>query len=311
MNDSAKWRKSATRDIRPFFGAASLEQAVEGALIRLYEGQPFTDATAFTIEESEAPKLSVAVRPNLSEATLANGAIARGKLMLAITAYNPFLKRTELIHKVALSSPAPQEIAIGAETLARLGGGARMTVEVAVCLAKPMPRQPGSPFLQGHWISKKSFNLRPPTLAEEFGIDPMDDEGFKARGLPAKTLYFVEYYTGINEPVSKERPLAKVYVHADAFKKLSAEANAKMARPLMTFLAAEIPCQILAASASEWEGAETPELRSPLQAFLKQVNKVEPCTLTQLHELVKKPGMPRLRAILHAHVGSVRQVAEA
>ena len=48
--------------------------------------------------------------------------------------------------------------------------------------------------------------------------------------------------------------------------------------------------QILAASASEWEGAEAPELRSPLQAFLKQINKVEPCTLTQLHELVKKPG---------------------
>ena len=311
MKDSAKWRKSATRDIRPFFGAANLEQAVDGAQIRLYEDQPFTDTTAFTVEEHEAPKLSVAVRPTLSEATLSNGAIARGKLMLAITAYNPFLKRTVMIHKAPLNGPAPQEIAIGAEALERLGGGSRMTVEVAVCLAKPMPKQPGSPFLQGHWISKKSFNLRPPSPVERFGIDAMDDAGWKARGLPAKTLYFVEYYTGINEPVSKDRPLAKVFVHTDVFKKLSAEANAKIARPLLTFLAAEIPCQILAASVSEWEGAEAPEFRSPLQAFLKQINKVEPCTLTQLHELVKKPGMPRLRAILHAHVGSVRQVAEA
>ena len=307
----AKYKKSATRDIRPFFGAASLEQALDAAQIRLFEDQPFTDATTFTVEEQDAAKLSIALRPNLTEALLASGAIARGKLVLAITAYNPFLKRTVLIHKAALSGHAPDEIAIGPETLERLGGGARMTVEVALCLAIEMPKQPGSPFLQGHWISKKSFDLRPPTIAEDFGIDPMDDAGWKAMGMPAKTLYFVQYYSGVNEPVSKDRPMAKVLIHEDVYKKLSNDTNLKMAKPLMAFLAAEIPCQILAASVSEWKDAEAPETRSPLQAFLKRINRVEPCTLAQLRGYVDQPGMPRLRALLHSDQGSVRQVAEA
>ena len=308
---SANYRKSATRDIRPFFGVASLEQVLDTAQIRLFEDQPFTDATSFTVEEQDAPRISITLRPNMSEAMLASGAIARSKLVLAITAYNPFLKRTVLVHKVTLSTEAPDEIVIGPETLERLGGGARMTVEVALCLAEEMPRQPGSPFLQGHWISKKSFDLRPPTIAEDFGIDPMDDAGWKAMGMPVKTLYFVQYFSGVNEPVSKDRQMAKVFIHEDVYKKLSTDTNSKMAKPLMAFLAAEIPCQILAASVSEWKDAELPEARSPLQAFLKRINRIEPYTLAQLRGYVDQPGMPRLRALLHSDQGSVRQVAEA
>lgn len=310
MSD-AKYRKSATRDIRPFFGAAALEEALDAAQIRLYEDQPFTDATTFTVEEQEVGKLSIALRPNLSEAGLSGGSIARSKLVLAITAYNPFLKRTVVIHKALLAAEAPQEVAIGSEMLERLGGGSRITVEVALCLAKQLPKQPGSPFLHGHWVSKKSFDLRPPQIAEDFGIDPMDDAGWKAMGMPAKTLYFVQYYSGVNEPISKDRPMAKVLIHSDAYKKLSTDSNVKMAKPLMAFLAAEIPCQILAASISDWKDAEQPEARSPLQAFLKRINRIEPCTLGQLRGLVEQPGMPRLRAILHADQNSVRQVAEA
>lgn len=306
-----KYRKSATRDIRPFFGVASLEEALDTAQIRLYEDQPFTDATTFTVEEQDVAKLSIALRPNLSEAVLSGGSIARNKLVLAVTAYNPFLKRTVIVHKTSLVGEAPHEVALGSEMLERLGGGSRMTVEVALCLAKQLPKQAGSPFLHGHWISKKSFDLRPPQIAEDFGIDPMDDAGWKAMGMPAKTLYFVQYYSGVNEPVSKDRPMAKVLIHSDAYKKLSTDSNSKMAKPLMAFLAAEIPCQILAASISEWKDAEVPEARSPLQAFLKRINRIELCTLAQLRGLVEQPGMPRLRAILHADQSSVRQVAEA
>ena len=67
--------------------------------------------------------------------------------------------------------------------------------------------------MQGHWLSKKTFDLRPPKQAEDFGVDPMDDDGWKAMGFPAKTLYHVEYYSGVNEQASKDHPIAKVYVH--------------------------------------------------------------------------------------------------
>ena len=35
------WRKSATKDVRPFFGAATLASSVELAEIRLYEDGTF------------------------------------------------------------------------------------------------------------------------------------------------------------------------------------------------------------------------------------------------------------------------------
>jgi len=308
---NTKYHKSATKDVRPFFEAAALEEAADGAQIRLFDDQPFTEASSFTIEEQEVSRLALVVKPNIDEATLAGGAISRGRLALAVTAVNPFLKRTVLVHKVLLSKEVPDEVPIGPEVLDELGGGSNVTIEVALCLATGVKKEVGKPFMQGHLLSKKSFELRPPKLADDFGVDPMDDDGWKKMGFPPKTLYYVDYYGGVNEPASKESPIAKVFVHADVYKKLAADNLPRMSRPMMAFLAAEIPCQILSASYSDWKDADAVEPRSPLSAFLKRVNKVQPCNLGQLKVLVDQPGMPKLRAILHADQQSVRQVAEA
>lgn len=308
---TTSYHKSASRDVRPFFEAATLEEAIEGAQIRLFENQPFTQSTSFVVEEQEIPRLVVSLKPNLSEATLSSTSIPRSKLALAVTASNPFLKKTVLVQKLPLTSEAPEEIAIGSEVLEGLGGGGNVTISVAVCLATPLKKVVGKPFLEGHWLSKKSFDLRPPKPVDDFGVDPMDDDGWKAMGYPAKTLYHVDYYMGVNEPAAKDRPIAKVFVHADVYKKLAGDTLPRMSRPMMAFLAAEIPCQILAASYSEWKDAEQVTPNSPLAAFLKRINKVQPCSLSQLKGIVEQPGMPKLRAILHADQQSVRQVAEA
>jgi hypothetical protein len=304
------WRKSASRDIRPFFGVATLEQAVEGAQVRLFEESLFTDATAFIVEEQEVAKLSITLRPNLDEAAIAAASIPKAKLVLAVTALNPFLKKTCVVLKAPLSGNVPDEVTIGSEVLEQLGGGSNMTIEVALCLAKELPKTPGSPFLLGHWLSKKTFDLRPPKLSEDFDIEPMDDDGWKARGLPPKTLYFVDYFGFINEPVSKDKQMAKVRIHSDVHKKLSLEANAKVAKPMMAFLAAEITSQILASSLSDWEQVDEAASKSPLAAFLKRINRIQPCTLKDLKAMVKESGMAKLRAILHADQQSVRSIAE-
>ncbi|NWG75490.1 MAG: hypothetical protein HXY24_12925 [Rubrivivax sp.] len=304
------YHKTATKDVRPFFEAASLEQSLDGAQIRLFEDQPFTETTSFVIEDQEVGKLAVVVKPNVSDRVLQEGAIKRGKLALVVTAVNPFLKRTELVGKFVLSGPAPEEVPLGAEVLERLGGGANMTVDVALCLVTELAKEPGKPFMQGHWLAKKSFDLRPPKPAEDFGVEPMNDEGWKAMNLPAKTLYYVQYHGHVNEPANKDLQIAKVWIHEDVYKKLAADNN-KLARPVMAFLAAEIPCQILMASFDEWKEAEAPEPRSPLSAFLKRINKAQPTTFAQLKQLLSEPGQARLRAILQADQQTVRQVAEA
>jgi hypothetical protein len=200
---------------------------------------------------------------------------------------------------------------VESEVIERLGGGSNITIEVALCLAEASKRQPGKPFMAGHWVSKKAFELRGPKLSDEFDVEATDDDGWKAMGYPAKTLYHVDYYSGVNEPAQRDRPIARIRIHADVYKKLASDAVPKLSRPIMAFLAAEIPCQILAASLPEWKDEQQPEARSPLSAFLKRINRVQPCSLGELRDLVVDPGMRKLRAILHADQETVRRVAEA
>jgi len=305
------WHKSAAKDVRPFFGAAALESSLDGAEIRLFENAEFSYETAFIVEPQDAEKLCITIKPNLNDAALAAGSIKKGDLVLAITASQPFIKKTCLVSSLSVMNKLPDDITIGDENLAQLGGGLNINVELALCLAKGQLKKAGSPFLHGHWLAKKRFTLRQPKLAEDFDVVPMDDEAWKQLGLPAKTLYYVEYFGGVNEPTAKDKQMAKVRVHADIHKKLTVEANQRLAKPVMATLAAEISCQILAASFPDWELAEEVALQSPLSAFLKRINRVKPCSLEELKSLVKQAGMPRLRALLHADQQSVRSIAEA
>lgn len=305
------WHKSAAKDVRPFFGAASLEGSLEAAEIRIFEDSAFSHETSFIVEPQDAEKLCVTIKPNLNAAMLASDLIKKGDLLLAITAVQPFMKKTCIVATLPASGNLPDEVPVGDEVLTQLGGGSNINVEIALCLAKGLPKKPGSPFLHGHWLAKKSFALRQPKLAEEFDVVPMDDDAWKQLGLPAKTLYYVEYFGGVNEPAAKDKQMAKVRVHSDIHKKLTAEANQRLAKPLMATLAAEIACQILTLSVADWELADEVVPQSPLAAFLKRINRVQTCSLVELKELVKQAGMPKLRALLHADQQSVRSIAEA
>lgn len=305
------WHKSAAKDVRPFFGAATLESSLDSAEIRLFEDAGFSHETAFIVEPQDTEKLCVTIKPKLDHTALAASSIKKGNLVLAVTASQPFIKKTCLVSSLPVEGKLPEEITIGDEILAELGGGSNINVELALCLAKGLPKKAGNPFLHGHWLAKKSFTLRPPKLAEDFDIVPMDDDAWKQLGFPAKTLYYVEYFGGVNEPTAKDKQMAKVRVHADIHKKLTVETNQRLAKPVMATLAAEISCQILAASFSDWEFAEEVVLQSPLSAFLKRINRLQVCSLEELKNLVKQAGMPKLRALLHADQQSVRSIAEA
>ena len=47
----------------------------------------------------------------------------------AVTALNPFLKKTCIVLKAPLNGKVPDEVTIGAEVLEQLGGGSNMTIE--------------------------------------------------------------------------------------------------------------------------------------------------------------------------------------
>lgn len=304
------WRKSAARDVRPFFGAVALEHSLVKVELRLFADGAFSAENSFLIEGSAAARLAPALRLNFDQ-SIDYGSIKKNDLVLAVTAVQPFLKKTRIVATLPLAKALPPEIEIDDDVVAELGGGTNMDIVVALCLGKRLEKHPGSPFLLGHWLAKKSFSLRAPQIAEEFDIDPTEDETWIKLGYPAKTLYAVEYLGGMNEPVQKDNRTARVRVHADIFKKLTAESNQKVARPVLGGMAAEIACQMLAASFSDWESADEVTAQSPLSAFMKRIEKVHPCDLEELKKLVKEPGQAKLRAILHVDQQCVRAIVEA
>ncbi len=311
MNDAKiTWRKSAARDVRPFFGAVALEHSLQKAELRLFPDGLFSSENSFLVEGSAAEELALALRFNF-DPNVDFGTIKKNDLVLAVTAVQPFLKKTQLVVTLPLSKGLPPEIEIGDEVLAQLGGGSNIDVVAALCLAKRLEKRPGSPFLLGHWLSKKNFSLRTPQLAEEFDIEPTDGETWTKLGYPAKTLYAVEYLGGMNEPVQKDIRTAKIRVHADIFKKLTAENNQKVARPVLANMAVDIACQMLAASLQDWESADEIASQSPLSAFVKRIEKIHPCDLGGIKKLVKEQGQAKLRAILHAEQQCVRAIVEA
>ncbi len=309
-NPKLTWRKSAARDVRPFFGAIALDGALQGAELRLVADGAFSSEPTVQVEQNLTERLAPAVRINLAQG-IDFGSVKKTDLVLAVTASQPFLKKTQVIATYPLSSALPDEIDIDAEQLSQLGGGANMDVEVALCLGKRLTKKAGSPFLLGHWLAKKKFSLRTPQAAEEFDIEAVDDEGWVKLHYPAKTLYAVEYIGGMNEPVSKDARTARVRVHTDIYKKLTGESNQRVARPVLSAMAADIACQMLAASFSDWEAADEVTPHSPLSALLKRVEKVQPCLLEDLKKLVREAGQQKLRAILQVDLQCVRSIVEA
>ena len=309
---NVNWYKSETREVRPFFEVESVEEALRDAEVRLFDEAPFLGTESYLLNEQELRRLSPVVRPRLDVSRIkGNRTVNARDLVLVVSATNPFLKRTRLIGQHNVAGKLPEEIAVGAEVLDALGGGANLEMDVTLCLNRGLPRQAGKPFIPGHWIARKQFSVRSAKQSEDFDVETLDDEGWKARGFPAKTLYNVEYMGEIASVVEANRPIAKVQIHVDVYRRIAAESDSKLARPVQTILAAEIIAQVLAASASEWEGLDEPERGSPLSAVLKHVNKVERCSLRQLHALATGSSLQRLRALLHADRGTVRAIAEA
>ncbi len=304
------WRKSASKDVRPFFHAASLENSVDAAEIRLFEDGDFSGETSFVVEPADASRLALAIRPHLDASSLSTDSIKKGDLVMAVSILQPFLKKTIVIGQYPASRALPEEVLIGTDVLEQLGGGANAVVEVALCLAKKLTKKPGSPFLLGHWLSKKSFALRVPKPVEVFNIIPMSDKDWEGIGWPAKTMYSVEYLGGFNEPAVKDRQLATVRVHSDIHRKLTLESSQRLAKPIEAVLAAEITAQIIASSLPEWDTTDDVVPLSPLSAFLKRLEAVQKTSLSELKKLATQPGMPKLKAILHANEQTVRFIKE-
>ena len=86
------WHKSAIKDVRPFFGAVSLEDSMSLVELQINEDGPFSTGPAFVIEPGDVSKLRLTARLNFNQSALSFDVVKRGDLVIAVTAVQPFMK---------------------------------------------------------------------------------------------------------------------------------------------------------------------------------------------------------------------------
>lgn len=305
------WTKSESREVRPFFSVEDYGKSLDKAEIQLFEGQAFSAAEAYLLQPDELDKVTPTVRFNLALPPLKEQLIARENLTLLVCLSAQNLKKTVVVTRVSLNENPPEHVHVTPEVIDSVGGCENLIVKLGICLNRDIEPAVGRPFLEGHWIARKSFRLRPIKQSNQFEVRPRTDSEWREIGYPEKTLYLVEYASGMNEPVSPDAPIASVWIHADLYNRLASEVESKKSKALMGNLSAEITVQLISQSFEEWESSDAATPRSPLSALLKQLSAAEPLDLGKLKSMVKQLGQPRLRALVHNQQGTVRAMVEA
>jgi hypothetical protein len=304
---NAPWHRSEPRDVRPFFAAQDADAALEQSGIRLTPTGEITKETSFELDESELRELAITVFPALVNPHLwMPEGFTADQLEFVLVARHPLLKRSEIISRYRLDQQVPEELDIPPEVLKTLGGGRNTQISVAVVLATDKPQRPGSPFVQGHWLARKSFTLRSRSNPVLFDIRTLDDEGWVQKGYPPKTFYAVEYQGGIESlPDEGVTSVATVYVHADAHNRMAD--NNKLGDAIQPLLASEIISSILEQALPDWGKLTEAPKGSALDTLLKQLGKSAQITVHQLADLARtKPS--HLRALIQTRLNVLNAI---
>lgn len=307
----ANWRRWESRDVRPFFNVASAEHALADARLRLFEGRPESADTTVLVDELDLLKLEPVIYPNLAEVPeWLPELYQRADLALVVIASSSLLKSAVVVHRAPLDDEPASEMKVPRDVIDRLGGGRNLELSVAICLNEPSSAPVGVPFLEGHWLSKKTFNIKGPNSPDLFDIRTRTDEEWLALGFPAKTLVTVDYNGGINEEEDGAGgSVATVWLHKDAYDRMTVEGRPS-GRILQPVLAVEIITQILELSFPEWKDVEAPAPKSPLASVLKRISSGKAMSIAEMKPLLDGPGRSRLRALLQDNLQAVRAVVE-
>jgi hypothetical protein len=301
---SVAWHRTEPRDVRPFFETAQAENALDDSGIRLFPNTDTSEETAFDLDEIDFQKLEPVVHLVMADAHVwMPDGLTVDDIEVVLIARNSFLKRSEIVGRYPLSTDQPSDIPVGADLLARLGGGRNLLLTLALCLSTDRDPVPGTPFVPGHWLAKKAFLFRSRTLPQLFDLQTRTDEAWLAAGFPAKTFYAVEYSGGISGEMEDGSSVATVHIHIDAHNKI---VNSPVGDSLQAVLSAEIITSIVVDSLSEWQDLEAVDPASPLATLTKQLGGTEPMPLDELRKLCARPS--KLRAILQDRLSVVRAI---
>jgi hypothetical protein len=297
------WHRSEPETIRPFFAMRAAESALDDAAIVRRPGEDPQLEPVVALEDHEWDEISPILLPSIHASSLlaAVGASAEA-LELALLLRDPTFKRRRLVKRWPVTGALPKQIEIEREWLDDFGHGREIHLTLAVCLVRPLRDAPGLPTVPGSWICQKTFELRQSRWQSRFPVEELTEEHAKAFGIDPAALLFVDYVGNINEIDENNAPVARAYVNADVYRRLTSGAKSEA---LLELLEAEIVAAVILAAATDIADAQEIVHDGPLDRILRNLSEGEPMAPDELKRmLADSEAQQKIRAAVFAATGA-------
>lgn len=290
-----EWRRSEPRDLRPFFGVATLERVLERAAIRLRPGDEPIDLPRIVLRTGDFEEVDVSVLPRLDTEAIVTALGKRaGSFALILKLRDPMFMHRAVVRSWSFEEVPPAEIPLEAGLLRQFGHDTNVEVSLSLSLVADRDPEPGWPVAVGSWVAKKTFLLGIRAGRSAFQIEILTPEIRKANQLPDGTMVFAEVEGSVDEVVQEGASFATVYLAEPIHAALNAE---RKDTALKAIVEAEIVTAVLSAMSRDLDEVTEVASETPLARVLEHLGGNVPMPLDQFRALAKDPQ--RLRAAVH------------
>jgi len=180
---------------------------------------------------------------------LATAGIDPSVVDLIIVAKSSYLKLANIVFSLRVSEleslPRKMEVSPGKRAEALSAPFTGFDLEVALVLARGLPKAPLKPFRKGTWLSRIRFGIDTKLSHVIFSPIPLTSEIRKTLQLRPKAMRFVDFdgYDFVESPGDQEVP--KFYVDADLLAQLNARRSSAIGRAIQVQLAVDFVTAVI------------------------------------------------------------------
>jgi hypothetical protein len=276
--------------------------------LRLVHDGDFFEAETLDISQIGREDLSLSVQvPKISIDGLP---LRKDDLKLIVVATDNTLKRSEVIFSLELDEIGEEPFQFSETQMEQFSWVGNSLVDVALVLITDRQLEPGSPFLAGHWVAKKTFSLSKGMENPIFPVLALSGEEFKRRGLPEDTVYYVDFiHDSLNVPHAEIGNAIHVFIHEDVFNAIAR--NEKSYRLAERILFSEIAACILANGLQNWDQEEEIREDGVLFDLMRKLELSTGCKPEKQKELANKSGYIGLKALFQSQLNLKRAFISA
>lgn len=299
------WRRAETRTVRPFQG---VDASLDGVRFRVLPEQAWEERLSF--DACELSDIHPEFLLDLDRSALASADVVNASdLCLVIRLADIRLRRGEVVFKSA-ATELPPTWTVPNDIQGKFAWRFGVKATVALVLPEGRPPRPGEPFLQGHWVARKDFSVRPKASPRSFPIERWTADEFAECELPRDTAYWIDFISDdLNQVFEDPSDAFRLCLRADVYDALSMVNDTDRGRGVMSLLLADVLAETIYRGLRDVNPADI-ERDGLLDLALRKVTRATGASVEKLRRSVASGDFATMRAFVQATTEAKRHIAK-